>query len=367
MKKITFDARMVGYSGIGTYIKGLLSELLKNNDFEWTLLGDPMTLHEHPSFPQDIKVRKCSAPIYSLQEQWELAVKMRKSDLVHSPHYNASLLSKTPLVVTIHDLTHFRFPEFFGRGLKLQAAKFVFNNICKQARKIIAVSRTTKNDLMEQFKVPEEKIRVIYEGGRLPGRAAVGQPDWDSFRAKYKLPEKYLLYLGNIKPHKNIHRLLQAFTRLKQEKHIEADLALIGKIDRKVLRAPEIQAFFEQSCIHYLGQLPQQDLELVFQKAQALILPSLWEGFGLPILEAFSLSVPVACSKIPAHQEVMGEEGLYFDPESDGEIRQAICRIATEPELRQRLSEVGKSRLEKFSWQKSAQETLEVYREVLAG
>ena len=211
--RIVLDARMAFHSGIGTYIRSLAHKLLKQDEFEWTFLGDPEALAR---FSQNAKIVPANSKIYSLGEQMELAKKGKGYGLFHAPHYNAPLFLETPLVVTVHDLIHFRFPEFFGQGPKVQLAKLLMSQVLKKAKKIIAVSRATQKDLVEQFHVRLDKIRVIHEA---PGdflNQRVSEVQIKDTLQRFRISSPYLLYVGNLKPHKNVPRLIRAFQELKR-------------------------------------------------------------------------------------------------------------------------------------------------------
>jgi len=365
-KRIALDIRMLKHTGIGTYLSCLIPELIQNNHFQWTLLG-PRNFSTELRGEKQADFLECHAPIYSFREQWEIAQKSRPFDLFHAPHYNTSCGVKPPLVLTVHDLTHFRFPEYVQKKWRVPAARWLFQTVCRKARKVIAVSQATKNDLLHFFKIDENKIRVIVEGGgqfQDPSRALTHFPE---IQKKYQLPSSYMIYIGALKPHKNIARLLEAFHAYRQKGISDIHLVLIGWLDPQ-LATPRIRRLlFETEGIHYLGFLPRNELEACLAGSSGLILPSLWEGFGLPILEAFSYSIPVACSDIPAHREVAGKQGLYFNPESELALEEAIRHLAEQRDLRERLIRSGTERLSHFSWKKCAEETLEIYQEALEG
>jgi len=360
MPKVSIDVRMMRFSGIGTYIQNLVRELVLSEKYEWNLLGDEELIRAR--YPK-VSSQHFQAPVYSIREQVGLAFCLQDADLLHSPHYNAPLIIKRPLVVTIHDLIHFRFPEFFGWA-RVQTAKLMLKGVLKKATRIIAVSEATRMDLMEMFHVKPEKIRVIKEGAgnRLQRLNEISL--MEEARKKYNLPNNFLIYVGNLKAHKNVERLLKAYSKSRTEGLLDG-LVVIGKMDKKLKKSSQLPSLLESEGVRALGFLPQADLLSIFSQAKGFILPSLWEGFGLPILEAFQLDVPVACSRIPSHQEIAGVKGLYFDPLSIEEMSQALGKLSTDKTLRSQLIHNGTERLKLFSWKKAAQETQDVYEEAL--
>ncbi len=250
-KRIAIDARMISHSGIGVYLESLISKLIQNDDFSWNLLGDLKVLSG--IFPKT-KVTSVGSPIYSLAEQFAIAPKARSIDLFHSPHYNAPLMMTKPLVVTIHDLTHFRFPEYFGSSRKVKSARALMTLVLKKAAKIIAVSHATKLDLMEMFHVAESGITVIQEAASSKIKKVIDIEEIIQYYPTFHLKPNYFLYLGNLKAHKNILRLLRAFRSMREE-GLEEELLIVGKLDVKTPGAEVIKTLLEAPYIHYLGAL----------------------------------------------------------------------------------------------------------------
>lgn len=356
-QKILFDARMIYRSGIGTYSRCLLEKLLEDRSFDWNLLGYKGELN---SFTGRANVAEVFSGIYGLTEQIELPLKAQSFDLFHVPHYNAPILGKTPLIVTVHDLTQLKFADLFGKPFKISVMKRLMSLVFKKATRVIAISKATQKDLVELFGVDARKIRVIYEG---PGLGLVQK----TFSMENELPKKYFLYVGNLKPHKNVLRLAKAFAGLKERGRIEEELVLVGRMDHGKKKSLELEQCLagHRQWIHYFSEVAQDALSEIYQRSSGFLMPSLAEGFGLTLLEAFQAKIPVAASRIPSHEEIAGPNGLYFDPYSDSEIENAILKLSSDASLRESLVENGLKRLNLFSWEKTAQETLALYREVL--
>ncbi len=359
--KIAFDARMAFSSGIGTYSRSLLKELLKTDEFRWILLGDPDQL---PVFFPGADIREFSAPVYTIQEQAGLTWKSSGFDLFHAPHYNAPLFTSSPLVVTVHDLIHFRFPHYFGSKVKLRAARFILERALAQARKVIAVSSATRADILERFRVSPEKICVIHEAASDLLAMGESPTEKDSLVSKFRLPSDFLLYVGNLKRHKNIPLLIRAVQALRKE-GLKVELVVVGGMDQRSSEKAELEGLLKTEGVRWLGPLSRPDLASVYSLARGVVLPSLWEGFGLPVLEAFRAGVPVITSRVPALEEVVGPRGIFFDPLSMDEMKGAVRTLMSDAEARKDLVQNGAARLQLFSWKKCADETLQVYREVI--
>jgi glycosyltransferase involved in cell wall biosynthesis len=231
----------------------------------------------------------------------------------------------------------------------------------KKAKKVIAISEATKDDLIRLFKADENKIRVIYEGPGLVEKVSL-----ETTPAGFDLPDKYLLYVGNLKTHKNVTRLIKAYLQLEKWA-ITENLLIVGKLDEKSPASPELRLLIESNPerIRHLPVASPEQLAMLYKRSRGVVMPSLWEGFGLPVLEAFQAGVPVACSMIPSHREIAGDEGLYFNPEDIGQIKDAIHKMLTDASAREALIRNGSERLKLFSWKKCAAQTLEVYREAV--
>lgn len=257
--------------------------------------------------------------------------------------------------VTIHDLAWQFYPETFSKFMRFYLPASTWFAV-KFAKNIIAVSEQTKKDLISKYKVRPDKVTVIYHGFDISTERAIS-----SEHEKQKisaLPLKFILYLGTLQPRKNIIGLMDAFIELKKEKNIEHSLVLLGgkgwlyeEIMKKIADHPEII---------YLGYI--HDRFAVLKKASLLVQPAFYEGFGMQILDAFAMEVPVASSNISSLPEVAGDAAIYFDPKNKEEIKEAIYKVISNPGLAKELSSKGKERLKLFTWQKCVNKTLAVIK-----
>ncbi len=340
MAKITFDLRMFQSSGIGTYLQNLAPPLIASlPEHYFTLLGDPQVLQG--KFSANSEIVKFTAPIYSFQEQLGMSRLIPKGTaLFWSPHYNIPLWTHTKRLVTVHDLNHLALPQY--NFLKTLYAKFFFAFIARHANAIVCVSEFTKSEFSKYYPRARPRIVTIHNG--------VNQSWFQVRKGKNPHPRPFLLYVGNIKPHKNLRKLIRAFQSI--ESIIEQDLVIVGKkagflTEDKIL-LKEISSF---KRVNFTGFVDIITLEQYFAFADLLVMPSYYEGFGLPALEAMAVGCPVIAAKTSSLPEVCGNAALYFDPNVAEDIAEKILSILSNSSLRERLSREGKEQAKKFTWE----------------
>ena len=291
-------------------------------------------------------------------------------DVLHCTHLSPLTVANLPQVTTVHDIVPLIRPELVSSELVLVFAKLLRSNI-SNSTKIIAVSQATKDDLVRYCQVPAEKITVVYEAARQEFQP-VGMEMAGPILRKVGIETDeatvpYFIFVGNIEPKKNVKRLLLAFQQFSMRDRRGCKLLMIGSEawgfdDVKDLMKEMIAA---EILIHP-GYLPTHELPALFSHAQALMLPSLIEGFGLPVLEAMACGCPVITSDIPCIREIAGDAAIKIDPLSIEDICQAITKIASDELLRANLRELGLTQNKLFSWERCAQETLAVYRAAIS-
>lgn len=363
--RVGIDARMIHHSGIGTYLRNLLRELpaLSPGDFEFVLFGRGPSLECLNGF---YSVRPFTQPIYSVSEQLGYLPRTASVDVWHSPHYNIPFFCGSRLVVTLHDLIPLIFAGRFFSSVQRQYVLTFLRRILKQACRIVTVSEQTKQDVMAFFKVSGDRIRVIPEGVSRDFRVIKDPRTLDRVRQRYGLPlsDRFLLYVGLLKPHKNLSVLIETVRRLRREGKMEQKLLIVGAKDRKY--PPESRYLGEiqtDQDIVYIERADQGDLPYIYNAADLFILPSLYEGFGLPVLEAFACGTPVIVSDRGSLPEVAGDAALRFEADSQEKLAEAILRMLEDSALRGELREKGFERARAFSWTQMAEETLKVYKE----
>ena len=363
---ITIDARMLESSGIGTYLRHLLESLAAmENEYSFRVIGRQEELFA--GLPRGkFQFVAARSPIYSLSEQWEIARLARPCQLLHSPHYNAPLLYRGKLVVTIHDLIHLTDPAFKKTPASRFYARPMFHLVARRADRLIADSEFTKQQIVEHLGVAPQKVVVIYLG--VSDRFHPLDPEQACRRASsvLGLERPYLLFVGNLKPHKNVRTLIRAFALLCSQRDFNRHLVILGD-DRKWKAAlvDECAKLGIGERVLFAPHLPGEELPWVYAAADVLVMPSLIEGFGFPVLEAMACGTPVVCSRAASLPEVAGDAAEYFDPASAEDLAAALQRVLGSSQLRETLRAKGLERARLFSWRECARRTLDVYRSVL--
>jgi len=266
-----------------------------------------------------------------------------------------------PTVVTIADIQQEYYPEFFTRA-ELQARSLMYGPSCQEATAIIAVSEFSKRCMVEKYSLMPEKVHCVYEAGveRVDDPASLLRVE--ELRRTYHLPGRYAFYPANMWPHKNHRLLLLALYRLRQVYGMTLSLVLTGD---DLGQWGELEAvarhFHLHEDIHYLGYVPADDLPGLYRGAALLLCPSLFEGFGIPLVEAMTLGCPIAAANTTSIPEVVGDAALLFDPRQPDSIATACFQLLTDDDLRQTLIARGRERATHFSWERAADETLRVF------
>ena len=388
--RIGIDARFYGPigKGLGRYTQEIVDNIIKMVDLSQVsvvVFLSPENFNEFSISHKNIKKIKIRMHWYSWQEQifFPWFIWREKLDLIHYPHFNVPVFTPCRFVVTIHDLILTHFPTtratthsplvYYFKNL---AYRFVIKQAIKRSQKVITVSNFTKNDILEQFKIPEEKIVVTYEGV-----ANLHKGNDDSFSVKLNYQENnlvenvlkndFLLYVGNAYPHKNLEFLLRVFKNIREIKP-NLRLVLIGKEDyfynklrNFALSINLLKSNSEDSPVVFADYVPDRQLLVFYQKASAYIFPSLYEGFGLPPLEAMAQSCPVISASTSSLPEILGQAALYFNPKEEEELKKRVLELLDNGSLRSELINKGKEQIKKYSWEECARQTFSVYEQAL--
>ncbi|RME42396.1 MAG: glycosyltransferase family 1 protein, partial [Chloroflexi bacterium] len=308
------------------------------------------------------------APVHHRFEQWPLSLEtsLLRLDLIHSPDFIPPLHNRIPAVITVHDLGFLLFPNFVTK----EAARYYGQTelAVRRASRIIAVSNSTRADLVRYLGAPESKIHVIYEAAD-PIFRPMSQTDARSIlaTARIRLPERYLLFVGTIEPRKNLGTLLRAYHKLRQDYDVDIPLVLAGAPGWLANDIDELVTQLDLGrYVIFTGNVPDNEqLCAMYNLAVMLLHPAYYEGFGLPPLEAMACGRPVICSNAGSLPEVVGDAALMVAPEDVEAWTVAMHRLLNDEELRRTLSDKGLARARTFSWQKAAEQTLEVYRQAV--
>ncbi len=368
--RIIIDARLYGLenAGIGRYLINLINQIKKiDKRNNYYLLLRKKYFRELNIKSKNWQKVLADYPHYSFQEQILLPLQLikLKPDLVHFPHFNAPLFYFGKYVVTIHDLikhesrgmgTTTRAPWFYW--LKHQLYLFLVKKVVKKSLMVITPSYFWKEELIKRYNLPKEKIAVTYEGVDecLLKKQTKVKPE--EILKKYKIRKPFVIYTGNLYPHKNIERLAEAVGKFNQ------DLKLVIICARNVFYEKfliKIKKMGITKSVNLVGFVPDEEISAIYQKAEAFVFPSLWEGFGLPGLEAMSLGLPVLAARASCLPEIYGEAALYFNPYKTDDLAEKIKKIRVDKKLREELIKKGYEQVKKYSWKKTAKETLSVY------
>ena len=298
----------------------------------------------------------------------KLDVLVGGTDVFFLPNLNfASFSLKTKVILTAHDLSFEMFPEMFSLKQRLWHYLLNFRRLTKRADKIIAVSQSTKDDLVSRYGLPEKKVTVIHSGvGEELAVMSRNDPRLLAVKEKYHLPYKFILYLGTIEPRKNILALIQSFETLLRENHPAAEkymLVIAGAKGWKyqaILDAIEASPFRERILLP--GFIEDADKAALYNLASVFVYPSFYEGFGFPVLEAMSCGVPVITSHSSSLPEVVGEAGVMIDPYQPEELLRALEGLISDPALGAALIDLGKKRAKAFTWKEAATQTLNLLK-----
>ncbi len=364
---LVIDSRMIRHSGIGTYLRNLLPAVVSH--FHCAFLGDPEILGEFPWTPQTAII-PVTAPIYSPREQWELLRKIPPTRVFWSPHFNVSVLpvGGHKRLVTIHDVYHLAFAHAFSLPKRFYA-RFLIRQAVTLSHRIITVSKFSKQELTRLAGADETQISVIYNGIDHHHFKPLPPETCAVVQQKYKLPPHFFLFVGNIKPHKNLSRLVRAFAAIADQIS-DWHLVVIGKTEGLITTDAQVRQVVEAypavaRRIHFLGEVPYEVLPHFYNLAGAFVFPSYYEGFGLPPLEAMACGCPVAAAQAASIPEVCGDAAHYFDPFSTSAIGEALITLATREDLRKTLIQRGLLQAKRFQWKESQQQTIAVIKALL--
>jgi len=290
-----------------------------------------------------------------------VVLRQKRMDLAHGLAFVAPLLSPCPTVITVFDLSFLRFPDAFRRANRTYLRIFTPLS-ARRARRVIAISEHTKRDVVRFLSIPADRVDVIHCGVDAAFHPRPGE-EVQAFRQRRGLPERFILFVGTLEPRKNVQRLVEAYAQIRD---LGAGLVLVGG---KGWLYEDIFASVERlglsDAVLFAGYVPAEELPLWYSAADLFVFPSLYEGFGLPPLEAMACGTPVISSNAASLPEVIGEAGLMVAPQDVEGLAAAMRRVLTDRDLRAQLREQGLQQARRFSWEKTARQTVEVYRQVL--
>jgi glycosyltransferase involved in cell wall biosynthesis len=368
--RIAIDARKLRDYGIGTYVRNLLRHLSRlDRATEYVLLCREQDCGVAAELGENFRAVPETAPAYSVREQLSVPLDLRRegADLFHAPHYVLPPLTPCRSVVTIHDCIHLRFPQYLPNRAAYAYARSSLWMATHRARRVLTVSEASKRDILKYFHLPESKIDVIYNAIDERFGQAPSEEEITRVRERYQLNDPFVLYAGNIKPHKNLERLIDAFHILRRHGFDQVKMLIIGdEISKYATLRRAVHRHKLHKHVRFFGFVPDQTLAILYRLAGVFVFPSLYEGFGLPPLEAMSSGTPVVTSNVSSLPEVVGDAALLIDPYDSQAIADAMRRVLSEPALREDLRRRGFERVRHFSWERSVARVRQIYDEVLA-
>jgi len=374
--RIAIDIRKINEFGVGTYIWNLVRNLAgidEQNDY--LLVGSQRNFHELGPLPPNFK------QLYQPEENglWRdhisipIDLHRHRLDVVHIPHHEAPFFTPSKMVVTIHDCVHLLFPQEDSSNFGNYRSYLRTKRVVHAAQHVLAVSRSTKDDLINIFELPDSKISVVHNA--LDERFVFTHTPGERKEVleRYQLKDPFVLYSGKIRPHKNVHRLIEAFAVLKNElgdsdRYKNLKLIIIGDelSKHQYLRLTVIRSGAQQD-VRFFGFVPYPILRVFYQSAEVFAFPSLYEGFGLPPLEAMANRAPVLASNTSSLPEVLEDAAVLVNPENVFDIARGMKLILSDDVVRQRLIQKGLEQVAKFSWKLAAQRVLERYQFAATG
>ena len=366
--RIGIDARKLHDFGIGTYIRNLLRQLARlDRDTEFVVLCRPEDREALAVLGENFRAVPEKAGNYSFSEQVTVPVTLKREGvtLFHAPHYVLPRLVRCRSVVTIHDCIHLMFPQYLPSRLALTYARASIRMASRRADRILTVSESSKRDILRFVDVAADKIDVIYNAYEERFGVEPHEDEVARVRERYQLQDAFVLYAGNVKPHKNLARLIDAFDIVRRRGLDQLKLVLIGdEISRYAALRRAVHQHQLHKYVRFLGYLPEPTLAVLYRLAGVFVFPSLYEGFGLPPLEAMASGTPVVTSNVSSLPEVAGDAALLVDPYDPEAIADGIYTVLTDEAIGRDLKRKGLARARQFSWEQSVRRVREIYSEV---
>ena len=371
--RIAIDIRKINEFGIGTYIWNLVRNIaVVDTKNEYFLIGSDRNFQELGPLPDSFKqfLQPEEASIWRDQCVLPLALRKLHLDVVHVTHHESPIAVPSRLVVTIHDCVHVMFPPEDASRIQNYRQYAHTKRVVNRANQVIAVSNSTKDDLIQIFNLAPSKVSVIHNA--LDSRFTLVNDAENPAQVleRYQLKDPFILYSGRIRPHKNLQRLIEAFAVLKSELGDSGPLRNLKLIiigdelsQHQYLRLTVVRSGVQQD-VRFFGFVPYPILRVFYQSAALFAFPSLYEGFGLPPLEAMANRTAVLASDTSSLPEVLEDAALLVNPENVFEIARGMKTILVDAVVRQRLIEKGSQQVTKFSWQLAAKRVVETYERV---
>ncbi len=370
MRPLGIDARKLADFGIGSYLLGLLSEFADSDIPEgMVVLVSAESRGLLPELPDNFRVVEADAPGYTLKEQVAVPLAARRAgvSVLHVPHYVLPMLYPGRMVTTVHDIIHVLFPEFLPHPWGFGYARFFIRAAVRRSRRILTPSQTTASDLRRLFGAAGSRLEVIPHGVDEIFLRPPAATEMEAIRGRLGVEPPYLLHVGNDKPHKNAEGLLKTYQILAHDGRGEVPpLLMVGGFQPEGEFARRAADMGLAGRVRCLGHVLREELAALCHGAELFVYPTLYEGFGLPVLEAMACGVPVVAGDVAAVREVAGDAVARVNPRDVLELAATVRRLLDQPELRTELGARGRARAATFRWRRASDATLAAYRRVAA-
>lgn len=361
------EANVLSRVGISEYAYQILTKLHEFRRDEKNSHTYTIYLKSNPLAPLPKETSWWKYKIVKPSKLWtqiglpiHLATTSEKPDVFLTLTHYGPRFSRIPTIVSVMDLSYLHFPETFKKNDLYQLTKWTEYSV-KKAKKVITISNSSKDDIIKYYKIPSENVNVVYLGLK---NLSMNTPS-EKALSEFGVDKKFILFVGTVQPRKNIARLIEAFAMLPVALLADYQLVIIGKkgwLFEPILAAPE--KYNVKDKVVFLDYISDSELPNFYRKAEVFVLPSLYEGFGLPILEAMRYGCPVITSNVSSLPEAGGDAAQYFEPENVVDIKNMIEKVLTDPLLREKMIERGSEHYKKFTWEKAAKEVLATIEEV---
>ena len=368
--RIAIDVRKLHDFGVGTYVRNLIHQLAHlDHNTEYVLFCQHDDLDLPAQLGPNFRTVSDRSSQYSVWEQLSIPMNVWRTgpQLLHTPDYVLPALTPCRSIVTIHDCIHLVFPQYLASRLARNYARAAFWTAAHRASRILTVSEASKNDILRFFPVPEEKVTVIYNAITQHFYDEPPEEQMAQVRERYQLHDRFVMYAGNVKPHKNLERLIDAFMLLRQDGGYE-DLKLLitgSEVSKYATLRRAVHRYNLHKHVRFLGYQSDQTLSALYRLADVFVFPSLYEGFGLPPLEAMASGTPVVVSNVSSLPEVVGDAGVLVNPYDAAAIADGVRQVLDDSELSADLSRRGIARARLFSWSESVRRIHSIYQEIV--
>ena len=365
--KLALDARKLTDFGIGTYISHLLAGLAARPEFELTVVMKAEHEGRIGRLAPGATTLPVSAKGYGVAEHLKLPALLwrERPDLLHIPHYVVPLLSPGPIVVTVHDVIQLFYPPRRSPHQATLYLRFMMRTALRRSRRVITVSRTSRRDLVSLFGADPDRIDVVPNGVDDGLAERPSAADLEAVKTQYDLKPPLVLVVANDKPHKNLDGVLRAFELACRKRSIPGQLVLVGGFgsDHRLMRRAERLGI--PNRVRSLGRVPHDHLQALYHLSAVLLHLALYEGFGLPVLEAMRVGLPVVTSNLGAMRELGEGSARLVNPLDQSEVAETLEQVLVDDPLRRRMVEAGMRQAEKLTWERTVEGTVETYRRAL--